>query len=84
MVAIMRLTWFLTQFQAELGGGPHREVAGAGVRQPGLPSVRLRLRLRGLSGPGAVAGQQRRQAEGLPGRAERWGAPAGQLGAGAL
>lgn len=57
------------QFQAELGGGSYREVAGAGVRQPGLPGVRVRIGVRGFSGPGPVARRQRRQTEGLPGTA---------------
>lgn len=48
----------LTQFQAELGSGSHREVAGAGVRQSSLPGVCLRLRLCGLPRLGPVARQQ--------------------------
>lgn len=58
----------LTQFQAELGSGSHWKVAGAGVRQSSLPGVRLWLGLRGLPRPGAVAGQQCGQTEGLSGR----------------
>lgn len=71
MMMMMPVPVVLTQFQAELGSGPHWEVAGAGVRQPRLPGVRLRLGLHGLPRPGAVARQQRRPTEGLPGRVTR-------------
>lgn len=79
IMAIMTVMWFLTQFQTELGSGSHWEVAGAGVRQPGLPSFCLRFRLRGFPWPGAVALQQCRQAEGLPGRAKHFGALVGNM-----
>lgn len=55
------------QFQVELGGGPDGEVAGAGVPQPRVPCLCMRLGLRGLQGHRPLAGQQRGQAEDLSG-----------------
>lgn len=56
------------QFQVELGGGPDGEVAGAGVPQPRIPCLRVRLGLRGLQGHRPLAGQQRGATEDLSGR----------------
>lgn len=56
-----------SQFQAQLGRGPDGEVAGAGVPQPRVPRLRLRLGVRGLPGHCALAGRQRGPAEDLPG-----------------
>lgn len=62
-----QLTPCPSQFQAELGRGPDGEVAGAGVPEPCVPRLCVRLGVRGLPGHRPLAGQQRGQAEDLPG-----------------
>lgn len=75
-------TYFESQFQVELGRGPNREVAGAGVPQPCVPRLCVWVGVRGLQGHRPLAGQQRRAVKDLPGRegfASQW-----QLSEGAL
>lgn len=68
-------TYFESQFQVELGRRPNRKVAGAGVPQPRLPRLCVRVGLRGLQGHRPLAGQQCGEVKDLPGRegsATRW------------